>query len=189
MEQPLPDPNPGPPGPAERLDSWKEIAGYLRRSPRTVQRWERQEGLPVHRLVHDKLGSVYAFRSELDGWWAERRSRLESDADETTAAVDDTPEPGRRAEPEQKAEPEQRVDASPPPESERPGPPHGSPRLLAGISVSAALLIAAALAWWAIGRKPQTSTARPVRLAIFFTLAQRTFSPNFPSAHRGKPLP
>jgi len=43
-----------------RLDSWKEIGAYLGRSPRTVQRWERQEGLPVHRLRHDKLGSVYA---------------------------------------------------------------------------------------------------------------------------------
>jgi hypothetical protein len=69
-------------GPADRLDSWKEIAAYLRRSPRTVQRWERQEGLPVHRLVHDKLGSVYAYRSELDGWWAERRSRLEAEAED-----------------------------------------------------------------------------------------------------------
>jgi TolB-like protein/Tfp pilus assembly protein PilF len=58
--------------PDERLDSWKEIAAYLRRGVRTVQRWEREEGLPVHRLRHDALGSVYAYRSELDGWWEER---------------------------------------------------------------------------------------------------------------------
>jgi TolB-like protein len=58
--------------PSDRLDSWKEIAAYLNRGTRTVQRWERDEGLPVHRLQHDKLGSVYAFRSELDAWWAGR---------------------------------------------------------------------------------------------------------------------
>lgn len=44
--------------PNERLDSWKEIASYLKRDVRTVQRWERREGLPVHRHQHEKLGSV-----------------------------------------------------------------------------------------------------------------------------------
>jgi TolB-like protein/Flp pilus assembly protein TadD len=57
---------------SERLDSWKEIAAYLHKGARTVQRWEREAGLPVHRLQHDKLGSVYAYRSELDAWWAAR---------------------------------------------------------------------------------------------------------------------
>jgi eukaryotic-like serine/threonine-protein kinase len=59
---------PTEPAAADRLDSWKEIASYLRRDVRTVQRWERREGLPVHRLPHDRLGSVYAFKSELDAW-------------------------------------------------------------------------------------------------------------------------
>ncbi len=59
-------------GAGERFDSWKEIAAYLKRGARTVQRWEREEGLPVHRLLHGKLGSVYAYRAELDRWWAER---------------------------------------------------------------------------------------------------------------------
>jgi TolB-like protein len=57
---------------AGRLDSWKEIASYLRRGTRTVQRWERDEGLPVRRLQHDKLASVYAFKKELDTWFARR---------------------------------------------------------------------------------------------------------------------
>lgn len=57
----------------ERLDSWKEIAAYLRRDVTTVQRWEKREGMPVHRHRHDKLGSIYAFRAELDEW---ARSRL-----------------------------------------------------------------------------------------------------------------
>src|SRR3954463_10845884 len=47
---------------APRLDSWKEIAAYLRRGVRTVQRWERDEGLPVHRLAHGKRGRGYAPR-------------------------------------------------------------------------------------------------------------------------------
>ena len=52
----------------DRLDSWKAIATYLSRGVRTVRRWERLEGLPVHRHVHRVLGSVYAFRSEIDAW-------------------------------------------------------------------------------------------------------------------------
>src|SRR5260221_9668904 len=50
----------------DRLDSWKEIAAYLNRDVTTVQRWEKREGMPVHRHLHDKLGSVYASRAELD---------------------------------------------------------------------------------------------------------------------------
>lgn len=58
-----------PPGPnAGRLDSWKKIAVYLKRDITTVQRWEKREGMPVHRHLHDKMGSVYAFQSELDTW-------------------------------------------------------------------------------------------------------------------------
>ncbi len=60
----------------DRLDSWKKIASYLKRDVSTVQRWERREGLPVHRHLHDKQGSVFAFRSELDSWWQSRRSGL-----------------------------------------------------------------------------------------------------------------
>jgi tetratricopeptide (TPR) repeat protein len=52
----------------DRLDSWKEIASYLRREVRTVQLWEKNEGMPVHRHFHKQLGSVYAFRSEIDRW-------------------------------------------------------------------------------------------------------------------------
>jgi hypothetical protein len=51
-----------------RLDSWKEIAAYLRRDVTTVRRWERREGLPVHRHQHSALGSVYAFTKDIDGW-------------------------------------------------------------------------------------------------------------------------
>jgi adenylate cyclase len=62
----------------ERLDSWKEIAAYLKRGARTVQRWEREEGLPVHRLHHDQGDTVHAYKSELDAWWASRQANPEA---------------------------------------------------------------------------------------------------------------
>jgi Tol biopolymer transport system component len=60
---------------SDRLESWKEIAAYLRRDVTTVQRWEKREGMPVHRHVHDKAGSVYAFRTELDAWTQGREAK------------------------------------------------------------------------------------------------------------------
>ena len=56
----------------DRLDSWKEIAAYLKRDVTTVQRWEKREGMPVHRHLHDRMGSVYASRAELDAWTRSR---------------------------------------------------------------------------------------------------------------------
>jgi TolB-like protein/Flp pilus assembly protein TadD len=65
-----PSPNSSPPVNSSqgRLDSWKEIAVYLGRDVTTVQRWEKREGMPVHRHLHYRIGSVYAFRAELDVW-------------------------------------------------------------------------------------------------------------------------
>src|ERR1700760_3909215 len=56
----------------DQLDSWKEIASYLKRDVTTVQRWEKREGMPVHRHLHDRMGSVYASRTELDAWMRSR---------------------------------------------------------------------------------------------------------------------
>jgi len=64
----------GGPDRTDRLDSWKEIAAYLARDVTTVQRWEKKEGLPIHRKIHDKLGSVYAYKAELDAWWQQGRA-------------------------------------------------------------------------------------------------------------------
>jgi Tol biopolymer transport system component len=72
----------------DRLDSWKKIASYLKRDVSTVQRWERREAMPVHRHLHDKQGSVFAFRSELDAWWESRRTRLAQES-----AVEGEPPP------------------------------------------------------------------------------------------------
>ena len=63
----------------ERLDSWKTIAAYLKRDESTVRRWEK-EGLPVHRHLHAKKASVYAYPSEIDSWWNADRRRLEAAA-------------------------------------------------------------------------------------------------------------
>ncbi len=76
---------------SERLDSWKEIAAYLRREVRTVQRWERSEGLPVHRHLHEKLGTVYAYRSELDTWWHSRQAGIEKQEQSNQHVTSETP--------------------------------------------------------------------------------------------------
>ena len=64
--------------PDDRLDSWKEIAAYLKRDVATVRRWEKREGLPVHRHLHQRLGSVYAYASELDTWLQGRRQQVDA---------------------------------------------------------------------------------------------------------------
>lgn len=63
---------------AERriLNSWKEIANYLGRGVRTVQRWEAQLGLPVHRPAGKDHSAVLAFSSELDQWLDSRPVRF-----------------------------------------------------------------------------------------------------------------
>jgi hypothetical protein len=61
-----------------RLDGWKEIAKYLQRDPRTARRWEANEGLPVHRHVHQSRESVYALPAEIDAWRRERDVRQDS---------------------------------------------------------------------------------------------------------------
>ena len=76
-----------------RLDSWKEIAAYLQRDVTTVRRWEKRERLAVHRHVHDKLGTVYAFKSEIDEWWLGRGNQVgESDADRRADEDDPLPD-------------------------------------------------------------------------------------------------
>ena len=62
-----------------RLESWKEIGAYLGRDVTTVRRWERREGLPVYRILHSKLGSVYAYTEELDAWRDSQARSAETD--------------------------------------------------------------------------------------------------------------
>jgi hypothetical protein len=66
------------------LTSWKEIAQYLGRGVRTVQRWEREFGLPVRRPTDPCRRTVLAIPEELDAW---RRSRTSSHLDTEFASV------------------------------------------------------------------------------------------------------
>lgn len=50
-----------------RLNSWKEIAVYLERDMRTAMRWEKERGLPIHRLPGKRSG-VFAMTDEIDEW-------------------------------------------------------------------------------------------------------------------------
>jgi hypothetical protein len=53
-----------------RLNGWKEIAGYLGKGVRTAQRWEKIYGLPVHRIGREGGEIIFAFRDEIDRWAA-----------------------------------------------------------------------------------------------------------------------
>ena len=85
--------------PEDRLDSWKEIAAYLNRDVTTVQRWEKREGMPVHRHLHSRMGSVYASRAELETWAQSRNLRATQENGNHVLA----PDPG--APPQQSAIP------------------------------------------------------------------------------------
>lgn len=54
--------------PPQFLSGWKEIANFLGKGVRTVQRYERELALPVRRPAGKDRGSVVAVRAELDGW-------------------------------------------------------------------------------------------------------------------------
>src|SRR6266496_3321386 len=112
-----------------RLSSWKEIGAYLACDARTAQRWEKTEGLPVHRHQHNTLSSVYAYASELDNWRKARRPAA--------------PSPGRQVITE--AEPDVAVPAPAIPQQPR------SRRTIALIAGSLVLILAAG-ALWSIGR-------------------------------------
>jgi tetratricopeptide (TPR) repeat protein len=66
-----------------RIDSWKEIAAFFGRDERTVKRWEKERGLPVHRLPGER-GGVFAWSHELTAW-------LNSSADAQKAIADSPP--------------------------------------------------------------------------------------------------
>ncbi len=85
--------------PNGRLTGWKEIATYFGRAVRTVQRWERELGLPIHRLATGKGETVFALVEELDAWLAanERAASagLDSEAAPSAAtAADRAPDSG-----------------------------------------------------------------------------------------------
>jgi tetratricopeptide (TPR) repeat protein len=132
---------PPPDEPAGRLDSWKEIAAYLRRSVRSARRWEREEGLPVHRHPHSKRDSVYAYKAELDAWWTRRGADVsrQADADDAPLPPETDTQNGDRT-PQEPKPAETEVPATPTPRMGR------LPRLL-GVAIALAILVAAVGAW------------------------------------------
>ncbi len=126
--------------PSKRLESWKEVAGYLNTSVRTVQRWEQQYGLPIRRLQRDQRAAIYAESVELDEW-------LESRTISRTTGDDAAP-PALATEPPATVEP-----ALPAPSPEPP------PRRTVGwvAAGSAVLLLAIAIfaGWRSAAPKPE----------------------------------
>lgn len=72
-----------------RLDSWKEIGAFFDRDERTVKRWEKERGLPVHRYPGAR-GRVFAYADELSEWL---RASADATAPPAPAAVADPPQP------------------------------------------------------------------------------------------------
>lgn len=64
----------------KRLDSWKEIADYLKRDVTTVCRWEKEKGLPVHRLPGGARQAVFAYEEEIDSWLSGSEGQSSSSA-------------------------------------------------------------------------------------------------------------
>ena len=50
------------------LTGWKDIARYMGRGVRTVQRYEHDLGLPVRRSMSKSRGSAIATKEEIDAW-------------------------------------------------------------------------------------------------------------------------
>jgi hypothetical protein len=63
---------------AKVLSSWKEIAAYLGKGVRTVQRWEHELGLPVSRPKKAHKGLVLSSTDELDRWLFTKWAQLPS---------------------------------------------------------------------------------------------------------------
>jgi len=73
------------PSEQQRLDSWKEIGAYFGRDERTVKRWERERGLPVHRVPGSGRGRVYAYTNELADWLTAAGSEASATGEEAPA--------------------------------------------------------------------------------------------------------
>jgi hypothetical protein len=69
------------------LNSWKEIASYMGRGVRTVQRWEQELGLPVRRPRGQSRSAVIALAGDLDEWLHRAPVGLEPDSNGKGAIV------------------------------------------------------------------------------------------------------
>lgn len=120
------------------LNGWKDIAGYLGKSVRSVQRWEATLGLPVHRIRTEDGQIVYALTDEVDAW---RRQ------------LDHTPS-------------DDQVDLQTPEGAEAVGEPQPAAALLRPISSSRRLQIAAGISLFIAGASVGSWLSRPANAAV-----------------------
>jgi hypothetical protein len=164
--------------PGIRLTGWKEIAAYLDKAVRTVQRWERDFDLPVQRVSDDRVSSVYAFSADLDDWLrspnaARARGQHSSEADDEGADFQN-----ERGAPE--------VDLPPPgTRAARALPPRGKWQIPVITWVLAAAVLALAGAWaWQTWRpvsppKPATWSVEGDTLTVFDSANRILFTHGF----------
>lgn len=151
-----------------RLETWKQIAGFFGKEVRTVQRWEKTLGLPVHRYRNAKQDSVYAFEHQLQTWLEARRQVARPQpADDTIIE-----------------EPESKPVSAPVPEEPADAPATIKPRrflhnwqILTLLTSTAAILIGIVVARLFVDKRDK----QPNDLAAttFSALAGQQFSPTF----------
>ena len=150
---------PGPGGsplPDKKLDSWKEIADYLGREVRTVQRWEKIEALPVHRHEHQKKSTVYAYASELDDWRKKRQPVDDPEADALFVPDAETVE----------ANSAPAAPAPAPIDDPGPSPPSSMPKRIAFAVAAVAILCLFAYGAYRWLNRAQAVTQNEIRLVV-----------------------
>jgi TolB-like protein/tetratricopeptide (TPR) repeat protein len=166
MDEPAPGRPRSASPPEDRLDSWKEIAAYLNRDVTTVQRWEKREGMPVHRHQHDRIGSVYASRAELDAWVTSRNLR----AGQQNGNGTPSPDPASPDRASHVVEIDPAVGpALPRPDSVALTPASGAPKSRRWQALlGAAVALAAVVGWflWTRGRNSSQPAKQKVMLAV-----------------------
>jgi hypothetical protein len=83
-----------------QLHGWKDIATYFGRSVRTVQRWERDFGLPVRRYGMGRAELVHAYLDDLELWKSSaeaQAARWAGVRDDDAAAMAPIPPPPPRS--------------------------------------------------------------------------------------------
>lgn len=128
------------PDEARRLSGWKEIARYVGRGTRTVQRWEKGHGLPVRRLAGrgGRAESVFAFAAEVDEWLASAAATRARAAAREDEEAPDAEGVGLRGEASGNA-------------PERTAIPSSPRRLASALVVAVLIAVVAAVLWYALG--------------------------------------
>ena len=141
--------SPASPASHDRLDGWKEISAHIGRGIRTAQRWERDLGMPVHRLSTGAGEAVYARRPELDAWIVRQsRSSLAP-----MAGDGDTPD-GNNGSHHAASTPT----ATPVVTHAAPSRPRGTSWRRAGLGMSLVLVLVMVAAWLGFGPAPEPAS-------------------------------